>query len=1172
MLRYCSNFLVACFAIFCIPAFIFAQPTFRWNTLIGGSYSSIGNTEEGKTAVQTADGGFVIGGVTNSADGDLQSLSLIGGNDVWIVKTDAAGTIQWQKILGGTANDICNSVIITQDGGYLVTGATYSSDGNITVNKGRSDLWIVKLSSTGTVQWQKTYGGSFEDEGMAAVLSGDGGYIITGYTFSNNNDVTLNKGISDVWILKLDANGLLVWQKTFGGNNLDQANSIAAAADGFILGGYTYSNGGDVTGKKGGQDAWLLKINSSGTLLWQKTLGGNLNEYASSITVAGDGSIFMAGGTTSNDGDVSGNKGGLDIWVVKLSSTAALTWQKCLGGTLSESANAITLHTDGSIFTVGYTNSSNGDVSGNAGQTEVWAVKLSSTNTILWQNCLGGTGNEVGNAAVFTNDNSLAILGRTNSSNGDVSGLKGGTDFWLIKLSNTNSLLFQKTFGGASVKAKNIFNKIISATGRGSIAVGSTNSFAFTDFHGNDDFFVTKFDSTGGVKWQKCFGGNETDIATSVIVTKDSGYLVVGYTISDDGDITSSIGSYDGWILKLDSTGAYEWDVSIGGTDDDYLSSVTSTYDGHFAVAGYTSSADGDAIGNRGLSDFWIVKVSNTGSVIWKKCYGGTDAEEAYDIAEGKDSSLVITGHTFSEDGNISINNGASDIWVIRLSKEGNLLWQKSIGGSNVDMASAVTATADGSFVVAGNSSSNDFDFTVNKGGRDFCVFRINTSGTLQWQKTFGGSNDDEATDILANSENEFVLIGQTKSNNGDVSGFKGVQDLWLLNLKTDGSLKWQSTLGGTQPESGISIASTAKGNYLIAGYSVSNNGDLLNLNTALNANEKAWAFEINNCPYPSITASGPLEFCAGSGQLTLSVENSTGYTYQWLRDNVIINGANASNYSISSSGAYAVRVTNTIGCQSISTPVNAVVKLSPVVPNIISDGPTTKCIGDGLIINTTPVSNVFYDWRRNGSGIIGLSDQNFYFATTAGSYTLILQDKSNNCRSAESNSVTVNFVPKPLQPIITVNANSFLSSSTTGNQWYLNDNLISGATGQQYIPTASGIYTVIVTINGCSSEVSDPVNFVITSTSNFTDEYGFKFYPVPVQRGNNLTITGNPQTLNYQTLTLVLTDINGLIITQRTFAQHPLSMPMNYAAGVYTIRIYSREKKLLAVSKIIIK
>lgn len=358
--------------------------------------------------------------------------------DGLVVKLNSTGAIQWQKALGGSGAENLFSIQPTADGGYIASGYTFSNDGDVSGFHGGNepDAWVVKLNSTGAIQWQKVLGGSTGCDFANVILSTpDGGYIIAGHTDSHDGDVTTTAGERDVWIVKLTSTGAIQWQKAIGGADNDYVYSFHSTPDGgYIAAGYTYSNNGDVSGNHGDADAWIVKLSSSGAIEWQKTLGGNREEIARSILPTTDGGYIVAGSTKSNNGDVSGNHGEADAWIVKLNRSGTIQWQKALGGSSEEIARSIQPTTDGGYIFAGSAKSINGDVSTNHGNSDAWIVKLSNSGAIQWQKSIGGTGNDFVNSIQFTADGSYIAAGQATSKNGDLIGNHGATDAWVIKL------------------------------------------------------------------------------------------------------------------------------------------------------------------------------------------------------------------------------------------------------------------------------------------------------------------------------------------------------------------------------------------------------------------------------------------------------------------------------------------------------------------------------------------------------------------------------------------------------------------------------------------------------------------------------------------------------------------------------------------------------------------
>ncbi len=405
----------------------------QWQKSLGGS-----GDDRAYSIQQTIDGGYIVAGMSNSNDGDVSGNHGL-NSDLWLVKLSITGTIEWQKSLGGSGSEAATSIQQTNDGGYIVTGYTiYSNDGDVSGNHGNFDYWVVKISSIGTIEWQKSLGGSGDDRAYSIQQTIDGGYIVAGYTNSNDGDVSGNHGAFDFWVVKLSNIGTIEWQKSIGGSGWDRAESIQLTNDGgYIVAGYTSLNDGDVSGSHGLIDFWVVKLSSIGNITWQKALGGSGGESATSIQQTSDGGYIVAGYSSgSYDGDVSGNHGGKDYWVVKLTTIGTIEWQKCLGGSGLDYANNIQQTSDGGYIVAGYSNSNGGDVSGNQGSSDYWIVKLTSLGTVEWQKSLGGTSYDEARSIQQTSDGGYIVSGMSNSNDGDVSGNHGDFDYWSVKLTS----------------------------------------------------------------------------------------------------------------------------------------------------------------------------------------------------------------------------------------------------------------------------------------------------------------------------------------------------------------------------------------------------------------------------------------------------------------------------------------------------------------------------------------------------------------------------------------------------------------------------------------------------------------------------------------------------------------------------------------------------------------
>ena len=404
-----------------------------------------------------------------------------------------APAIEWQKTLGGTSTDHPYCIRATPDGGYITVGTTASNNGDVTTNHGFFDLWIVKLTSEGNIVWQKTYGGDDDERANSIECTTDGGYIVAGYTDSHNGDITLSYGVHDFWILKLDSFGNIEWEKTEGGTYYEQASSVKETPDGgFIVAGYTESDTGNFSGNHGDSDFLVVKLSPSGNVEWRKMYGGSLWERANDIQCTNDGGYIVTGYAESLDGDVVITNGNDDFWVVKLNVLGAIQWEKSYGGSELEIAHNIQLTNDGGYIVGGVSTSNNGDVAENFGGYDYWILKLDAFGAIEWKKVLGGVGDDFFTSLKTTNDNGCIVSGYTINSNIEGNYGPNQRDWWIVRLSSTGTLI-----------------------------------------------------------WQKVIGGSNDDRMEDVDLTNDGGYIMTGYTESTDGDVTGFQGFSDYWVVKL---------------------------------------------------------------------------------------------------------------------------------------------------------------------------------------------------------------------------------------------------------------------------------------------------------------------------------------------------------------------------------------------------------------------------------------------------------------------------------------------------------------------------------------------------------------------------------------------------------------------------------------------
>lgn len=418
-----------------------------------------------------------------------------------------------------------------------------------------------------------------------------------------------------------------------------------------------------------------------------------------------------------------------------------IDWLKTIGGTEEDTAQDITTTADGGYAIVGFTKSIDGDITDHASeQNDYWVTRLDADGNILWSKTYGGTADDRGEAIKNTTDGGFIITGYSRSADEDVSTNNGFYDQWIVKLDAAGSIQWEQSFGfSGSDQAFDIiqtsdggyfttgFLDITASGGQGNVGKPNTNPGSFNNpEHGVGEFWCHKLDANGTITWSRYFGGTNNDRSYSTLETTDNNFILAGSSESDDFDITNSQGSYDFWVVKISNTGDLIWQKSYGGSGIDIGYDITKTTDGNYLVVGDTRSSDGNISNLKGSSDFWVIKISDTdGSLIWERTYGGTDFESARAVTAIQDGGFAIVGSSKSNNTDVSANHGQNDFWLIKISDNGNLTWEKNFGGSQLDFAYGILETTDKKLVVAGNTQSSDIDINTNKGIKDALIIKI---------------------------------------------------------------------------------------------------------------------------------------------------------------------------------------------------------------------------------------------------------------------------------------------------------------------------------------------------------------------------------------------------------------------------------------------------------------
>ena len=402
--------------------------------LLGGSAKDVA-----RAVIPTNDGGFAVLATAESVDVDLQGKAWPGA-DYWLLKYDTAYNLEWDKTYGGTDDDQAHDLVQTADGGYALIGYSKSDDGDASNNEGFHDNWIVKVDAQGNFEWEQSFGFLGHDHSYS-ILQFDDGYAIGGFldvTASEGEGATDRSnlhGVGEFWVHRLDLQGNIIWRKYFGGTHDEKIYGLAKADDGgIILAGYTESPDFDISENNGTYDFWAVKVDATGEMVWENAYGGQEFETANSITKGPNNTYLLAGSARSTDGDVSTNYGNSDMWVIAIDDNGNLLWENNYGGSQFDTIHEISPAIGGGYWIAGDSRSDDIDLDGNAGQNDAVLMKLSATGDIEFTKRLAGSNFDFGNDVKEIKENVVVFVGETDSNDLDFSGNNGDYDAFIAVL------------------------------------------------------------------------------------------------------------------------------------------------------------------------------------------------------------------------------------------------------------------------------------------------------------------------------------------------------------------------------------------------------------------------------------------------------------------------------------------------------------------------------------------------------------------------------------------------------------------------------------------------------------------------------------------------------------------------------------------------------------------
>jgi hypothetical protein len=710
-------------------------PAKQWDKTFGGA-----GDDSSYSIIQASDGGFVIAGSTTSYGA--------GGTDAWLIKTDSNGIKLWDKTFGGAGTDVARSIIRTFDGGYILSGYTNSYSG------GNYDSWLIKTDSNGSKIWDRTYGGTGDDEGWSVIQAADGGYVIAGFTNS------FGTGGYDFWLIKTDINGIQIWNKTFGsfdnGRILnEQGKSLVMSSDGgYLIIGHTDQ----------GMDgyAWLVKTDINGNKLWDRIIGGN---YGSCISLTNT----VDGGFVWTRTCLAAVSGAIVATLDKTDNLGNWIWSRSFGANPSKhsSGNSVIQDSDGGYILAGST-----DVY-SVGNTNLWLIKADSNGTAIWDETFGGSKDDIANSIIRASDGSYVIAGTTSSYGA------GGSDIWLLKVGQVSSppaaSITISPPDGANISGTSI-------TFQWNASVGATN-YWLSVYKADGSIFMNKpldnitsttvsgFPNDGTQYVWMIAAGNNAGWSSPSAIRK----FTNGTSTFLPPPLPILISPADGAMVSGNSV-TFQWSPSSGATN--YWLAVFKA-DGSVIInkaLGNVTSDTETGFQNNGTQYIWTVAAGNTAgwsAASWKHFTNGALSPPPLPNLISPADGAVVNGTSVTFQW--SASSGATNYWLAVFKNDGSTVINKSLGN--------VTSTTEVGFP----NNGTQYIWTVAAG---------NTAGwsAASWKHFTNGTLSPPLPPILMSPVDGAMVSGNSVTFQWSPSS--GATNYWLAVFKADGSVIINKALG----------------------------------------------------------------------------------------------------------------------------------------------------------------------------------------------------------------------------------------------------------------------------------------------------------------------------------------------------------------------------------------
>lgn len=831
-----------------------ANGNLQWQTLVGGS-----NVDRFSSVIVSDYGGYVAVGGSQSNDGDLENKNH-GGYDGIVAKFSETGSLEKIITVGGDDKDYLNDIFCTYDGGYIAVGYSHSSNGDFeNLNISGRDAVIVKLNADLEIEWVNKAGfDNGNDEFVSALNTYEGGYMAVGYANDSN----------DALVAKFSAEGTLEWQKTYGGSGSDVFSGIKTAhlkevprdkeditiddlENGYILTGTSNSNDGDFAGVNttDTNHAFILRMDKDGNIDYAKTLENSVDTTGDNIIVIADG-YLVTGTYQNNDLDFTGSSiyGKKDIYVAHFAKDGTRLNVFTFGGAEDDIVEGILQGYNDNYLAYGYTKSSpfyeqtiQGRIDGFMLSIDGNALETYTTNKAL-----------VPVQAYKANDDSLSMMAPLLYKDAYVESVG---ERYQVTVYFTNA-----TIMGTQINASTLLDTSYEYKGE-MIATQSDTYDEITQvksvtmllddlsqpvpFHieGAMGDIRLVFDPASMIEtetppyfapvvvtvpdfetaWKTNIGGSDVDYSEDFTVLNNGHLLVAGQSYSNDMDFQDKLkGFSSATISEYDNEGNLLYTHTLGGTEFDsiaYAGSIDAYQDGGYVVGGgyqegvyveptgdFASLNTADSV--HGLLDGWVAKYDNQHQLIWISGFSGSQNDQVKQVKATNDGGCLALVETNSNDGDIPTLEGQRlfDLFVVKYDQNGQIEWKTKIGGINIESASfGLDILNDGSYIVGGHFSSwnEEFDTTPTyntTGIFDIFAANIDKDGNIVWIQSYGGDSNEYVNSVLATKDGGFIMVGDTKSTTNTFAQTGTYYDnAFVLKCDSTGQIEWIDVIKSTE-------------------------------------------------------------------------------------------------------------------------------------------------------------------------------------------------------------------------------------------------------------------------------------------------------------------------------------------------------------------------------------